>query len=63
MDLMINGWYFHADREKREELLSLGPVGSVLTHHVFVDAIAETVHQVAYVAHILNVALAHELVD
>ena len=55
-DLLINGYYFHSDAEKRRELHSIPLLARPLTRHLFLDHMVVATRYVKYVRDFITVA-------
>lgn len=60
MDLWINGYYFHNDTSKLEELKRIWP--APLARFLFMQMVVEATRQVFYVSHVVRIALRDGLV-
>ena len=58
LNLFVNGYYFHHDREKRAVVESFGEIGKWLARRNFIDLVVDGVRVVAYLRNIILDAFA-----
>ena len=63
MDLLINGYYFHNDTEKYQELSKYMPYVQMIAKNQFLFFLKDATQQILYLNHIIKFCLREDLIN